>query len=52
MSKRTEAVRKGMLEGLHLLTREHFGISLDELEKVTEAREVWASLLRLLPPRP
>lgn len=33
-------------------TREHFGISLDELEKVTEAREVWASLLRLLPPIP
>ncbi|TWW61064.1 hypothetical protein D4764_05G0011540 [Takifugu flavidus] len=28
------------------------GIPLDELEEVAGEREVWASLLRLLPPRP
>ncbi|KAI3376690.1 hypothetical protein L3Q82_017115 [Scortum barcoo] len=29
-----------------------FGIPPEELEEVSGVREVWASLLRLLPPRP
>jgi len=39
-------------EGLCLsLAWEHLGVPPDELEEVCE-REVWESLLRLLPPRP
>ncbi|TWW59340.1 hypothetical protein D4764_06G0008700 [Takifugu flavidus] len=34
------------------LVWECLGIPLDELEEVAGEREVWASLLRLLPPRP
>ncbi|TWW74298.1 hypothetical protein D4764_14G0002990 [Takifugu flavidus] len=34
------------------LVWERLGIPPDELEKVAGEREVWASLLRLLPPRP
>lgn len=34
---------------LHCLQRCHLGTLLDELEKVTTAREVWVSLPRLLP---
>ncbi|TWW67330.1 hypothetical protein D4764_02G0003710 [Takifugu flavidus] len=34
------------------LAWERLGIPLDELEEVAGEREVWASLLRLLPPRP
>ncbi|KAK3518183.1 hypothetical protein QTP70_033879 [Hemibagrus guttatus] len=34
------------------LTRERLGIPPEELEEVSGEREVWASLLRLLPPRP
>ncbi|TWW77601.1 hypothetical protein D4764_12G0009910 [Takifugu flavidus] len=34
------------------LAWERLGIPPDELEEVTGEREVWASLLRLLPPRP
>ncbi|TWW62757.1 hypothetical protein D4764_04G0014040 [Takifugu flavidus] len=34
------------------LVWERLGIPLDELEEVAGEREVWASLLRLLPPRP
>ncbi|TWW78263.1 hypothetical protein D4764_11G0003840 [Takifugu flavidus] len=34
------------------LVWERLGIPPDELEEVTGEREVWASLLRLLPPRP
>uniref|UniRef100_A0AAV2JL93 ribonuclease H n=1 Tax=Knipowitschia caucasica TaxID=637954 RepID=A0AAV2JL93_KNICA len=34
------------------LAWERLGVPLDELEEVCVDREVWASLLRLLPPRP
>ncbi|TWW64583.1 hypothetical protein D4764_22G0002300 [Takifugu flavidus] len=34
------------------LAWERLGIPPDELEEVAGEREVWASLLRLLPPRP
>ncbi|TWW57297.1 hypothetical protein D4764_07G0000160 [Takifugu flavidus] len=34
------------------LVWERLGIPPDELEEVAGEREVWASLLRLLPPRP
>ncbi|KAI3377170.1 hypothetical protein L3Q82_009082 [Scortum barcoo] len=34
------------------LAWERLGIPLEELEEVSGVREVWASLLRLLPPRP
>ncbi|KAK3558236.1 hypothetical protein QTP86_013969 [Hemibagrus guttatus] len=34
------------------LAWEHLGIPPEELEEVAREREVWASLLRLLPPRP
>ncbi|TWW60988.1 hypothetical protein D4764_05G0010780 [Takifugu flavidus] len=34
------------------LVWEHLGISPDVLEELAREREVWVSLLRLLPPRP
>ena len=34
------------------LAWEHLGIPREELDEVAGEREVWASLLRLLPPRP
>ncbi|KAI3369206.1 hypothetical protein L3Q82_007445 [Scortum barcoo] len=34
------------------LAWERLGVPLEELEEVSGVREVWASLLRLLPPRP
>lgn len=34
------------------MTCKHLGVQLDELEEVTLAKEVWSSLLRLLPPQP
>ncbi|KAK0142203.1 hypothetical protein N1851_020089 [Merluccius polli] len=34
------------------LAWEHLGIPQEELDEVAGEREVWASLLRLLPPRP
>ncbi len=34
------------------LAWERLGVLLEELEEVSGEREVWASLLRLLPPRP
>ncbi|GAA6065116.1 uncharacterized protein LOC111191400, partial [Tachysurus ichikawai] len=34
------------------LAWERLGIPPEELEEVSGEREVWASLLRLLPPRP
>ncbi|KAK3562555.1 hypothetical protein QTP86_002034 [Hemibagrus guttatus] len=34
------------------LAWEHLGVPPEELEEVSGEREVWASLLRLLPPRP
>ncbi|KAK3558103.1 hypothetical protein QTP86_009892 [Hemibagrus guttatus] len=34
------------------LAWERLGIPLEELEEVSGEREVWASLLRMLPPRP
>ncbi|KAK3505719.1 hypothetical protein QTP70_020512 [Hemibagrus guttatus] len=34
------------------LAWEHLGVPPEELEEVSVEREVWASLLRLLPPRP
>lgn len=41
----------GHAEGsISRLAREDLGVLLDELEEVTQAREVWSSLLRLLPP--
>ncbi|KAK0132083.1 hypothetical protein N1851_024332 [Merluccius polli] len=34
------------------LARKRLGIPQEELDEVAGEREVWASLLRLLPPRP
>ena len=34
------------------LAWERLGVPLEELDEVAGEREVWASLLRLLPPRP
>ncbi|KAI3376589.1 hypothetical protein L3Q82_016471 [Scortum barcoo] len=34
------------------LAWERLGVPPEELEEVSGVREVWASLLRLLPPRP
>lgn len=39
-----------MEEGLCQLAWERRGIPVEELDKVAEGREVWTSLLMLLPP--
>ena len=39
-------------ETMSRLAWERLGIPQEELDEVAREREVWASLLRLLPPRP
>ncbi|KAI3360205.1 hypothetical protein L3Q82_014514 [Scortum barcoo] len=57
MSHREEALGEdpghaGETMSLGWLAWECLGVPPEELEEVSGVREVWASLLRLLPPRP